>query len=186
MLDLNKTGISRVTCYTASPVETCDRCSAGIKYVSLVVYRDGSSARYGSECINKILDAAPDMRKLYAKNAKRLAQLLDYERILSGPVSAMPRGPEYYGSGLYMIADSKGSAIIFEHYFFHPEFDRERNEDSGRYPVRESDSEYAARQQAVIARSLPKLRAEITRIETFLARVLAKAGQAACAQAMDN
>jgi hypothetical protein len=35
-LNLDATAIRSVSAYTASPVECCDRCSAGIKYVFAV------------------------------------------------------------------------------------------------------------------------------------------------------
>lgn len=132
---MNQSGIARVTQYTASPVECCDRCSAGIKNVFLVVYRDGFSAKYGSECIKKILDSAPDMRSLFNKNAKLLAVYQGYLRILSGPVEQMPRGSEYYGSGLYFVADASGKDIFFKRWVFHPSFDAEKNAAGGRYVV---------------------------------------------------
>lgn len=171
---MNQTGISRVSMYTACPVEMCDRCSTGIKYVHLVVYRDGSVQKYGSECIKKILDNAPDMKRLYNQNAKLLALYQDYVKIFSGPVEDMPRGSEYFNSGLYFVADSNGKDISFGHWFFHPLWDVEKNSGGDRYVVTNVE-ETKARYMKAIAVDLEKLKAEVTRLEGFLGRVLAKA-----------
>jgi hypothetical protein len=37
---LKNSAIRTVSFYTACPVETCDRCGQGIKYVGLVNYKD--------------------------------------------------------------------------------------------------------------------------------------------------
>lgn len=170
---LDKSGIKRVTFYTASPVECCSRCSAGIKYVALVEYRDGVTEKYGSECINKILSAAPDMRKLFSKNEKLLKRYTDALEIFSRKPEDMPRGREYYGSGLYFVADSTGKDISTTHWFFHPLPDVERNAQSGRYPIGDV-RRYTEKQLAAIKEGKAWLQKEVTRIEVFLARILNK------------
>lgn len=170
---MNQSGIARVIEYTASPVECCDRCSAGIKNVFVVVYRDGFRAKFGSECIRKMLAQAPDMWALFNKNSKLLVKYQEYVSILSGPVDQMPRGSEYFGSGLYFIADSKGKDIAFKNWFFHPNYDVAKNASGNRYVVYDP-AEKARKDMAEIERGLAGLRKEIERIELFLARVLAK------------
>lgn len=171
-MNLEASAIRKVTFYTAAPVETCDRCSAGIKYVALVTYRDGQTQKYGSECINKILDNAPSMRTLFNKNAKLMKRYQGYLKVLSGPVEAMPRGQEYYGSGLYFIGDGEGKEIFFgTHYFFHPIIDAEKNANGEHYVVT-NEAERLKRDMAAIAADLPKIAAEISRLELFLAKVL--------------
>ena len=177
--ELNRSGIKSVGFTqkvmragdTFIPTGTCDRCGTGIKNVFVVTYRDGSVQNYGSECINKILSNAPDMKSLFAKNAKLLKRYQDYLTILSGPAEAMPRGSEYYGSGLYFIADSEGKDISFGHWFFHPIFDEEKNADHQRHVVK---TEWIARCEKEIQRDLPKLKSEIARLESFLGRILFK------------
>ena len=156
---------------TFIPTGTCDRCGTGIKNVFVVTYRDGSVQNYGSECINKILSNAPDMKSLFTKNAKLLKRYQDYLTVLSGPIEAMPRGSEYFGSGLYFIADSEGKDISLGHWFFHPIFDEEKNADHQRHVVK---AEWLARCEKEVQRDLPKLKAEIARLESFLGRVLFK------------
>jgi hypothetical protein len=174
-MNLESSAIRRVTFYVATGnVETCDRCSAGIRNVALVTYKDGDTQRYGSECINKILENAPDLRKLFNKNAKLLKKYQEYLTILSGPAEAMARGREYFNSGLFFVADSEGEDVAFNgHWFFHPLFDVEKNANGNRYVVSESPEAYAAKQIAEYKRyDEPKLIAEIARIELFLAKIL--------------
>lgn len=157
------------------PAGTCDRCGTGIKNVFVVVYRDGSVQNYGSECINKILANAPSMKTLFHKNAKLLRRYQDYLTILTGSVESMPRGSEYYGSGLYFIADSEGKDIyIPTHGLFHPLFDADKNTSGQHYHVKSAE-QHVARCMADIAKDVLTLQTEIARLESFLARVLAKA-----------
>ena len=168
---MNQTGIAKVFQYVANPVETCDRCSQGIKYVFVIAYRDGFTAKFGSECIHKMMDNAPDMWALFNKNAKLLTKYQDYVTILSGTIDQMPRGSEYFGSGLYFVADSKGKDISFNNSYFHPSFDSEKNALGSRYVV--EDTEKKERDDmARIAKGLIGMKAEIARIELFLARIL--------------
>ena len=74
---LEKTGIRRVNFYVASPVETCDRCGQGIRNVALVTYKDGTSARFGCDCIEKVLATAPNLRRLFRRNAELLISYSD-------------------------------------------------------------------------------------------------------------
>ncbi len=173
-MNLQASAIRSVSFYVAYPVESCDRCSAAIKNVFVVSYRDGETQRYGSECINRILDAEPTLGKLFHKNAKLLRKYRDYLAILTGPVESMPRGQEYYGSGLYFIADSTGKDISFKHWFFHPVYDADKNASGQRYIVSDAAKRHVDC-MAAIAHELPALNAEIVRLETFLARILRKA-----------
>ena len=157
------------------PAGTCDRCGTGIKNVFVVAYADGSVQNYGSECINKILANAPTMKTLFSKNAKLLRRYQDYLKILTGSHEDMPRGSEYYGSGLYFIADSEGKDIyIPTHGLFHPIFDVEKNASGQHYRVK-NVQEHVERCAKDIAADVPKLQAEVTRLEKFLARCLANA-----------
>jgi len=167
--------ISSVTCYTASPVETCDRCSAGIKYVSLVRYKDGTSERYGSECINKILDGDTSLKSLYNKNVKLLKRYRESLDVLRRPYNEMPRGSEYYGSGLYFIAGFDGKDLMGDGcWIFHPIYDEEKNS-SGQHYVVTDPAARLARCEADMNKAMSFYIAEIERIEKFLARILNKA-----------
>ena len=169
-------GIKSVSYYIASPVECCDRCSAGIKHVFAVSYKDGQTQKYGSECINKILANAPNLKTLFAKNSKLLIKYRGWLSILTGPVENMPRGSEYFDSGLFFIGDSEGRDIFVDrHWFFHPLPDFEKNAGGGRYVA--DPNTYAEKCMAEIngKRGVSWLQAEVSRLELFLGRVLAKA-----------
>lgn len=170
-------GIKSVTYYVAvGPVECCSRCFTGIRNVFLVNYQDGLREKYGSECINKIMNNAPSLRTMFQKNAKKLAKYQAWLAILSGPVAEMPRGSEYFNSGMYFIADAKGGDIFFNnHWYFHPEFDGEKNASSNR--VIADGASFYAKMLKDLQADLPKITAEITRLETFLAKVLRAAAK---------
>ena len=171
--------IKSVSYYTATEITCCDRCGQVIKHIAHVTYRDGEVQRYGWDCIEKILENAPDLKGLFKKNLKLAGKYRDYINILSGPVEKMPRGQEYFNSGKYFIADSEGKDIFFPtHWFFHPAMDVEKNHSGNAY-VSKDPVEFAARCNKEIANDLPKLQAELNRIEGFLARVLAKASAVA-------
>jgi hypothetical protein len=174
-MNLESSAIKSVSFYIATgPVECCDRCSAGIRNVFAVSYRDGEIQKYGSECINKILGAEPTLRKLFNKNIKLLKLYKDYLAIFSGPINQMPRGREYFNSGLYFIGDSHGEDIFFNgHWFFHPLFDQDKNAIGPHYIVNDSPEEYANKQLAEYERrDKAKLVSEIARLEAFLAKIL--------------
>lgn len=157
------------------PAGTCDRCGTGIKHVFVVAYADGSIQNYGSECINKILANAPSLKTLFNKNAKLLRRYQDYLSILTGKPEDMPRGNEYYGSGLYFVADSEGKDIyIPTHGVFHPIFDVEKNASGQHYRVANVEQRTSDCMKA-IAKDVVIVQAEIARLEKFLARMLAKA-----------
>ncbi len=86
----------------------------------------------------------------------------------------MPRGSEYFNSGKFFIADSKGKDISFGHWFFHPTLDTTKNVAGKPYYSPDAD-EFAAKCQKDISYDLPKLAAEITRLELFLARIMRNA-----------
>ena len=163
--------ISRVTYFQASPVHTCDRCSQGIKHVFSVTFRDGLRQEYGSECINRVLDAEPTLRSLFAKNSRLLQKRQRALRALSLPDDQMPRGREYYGSGLYFVADEQGEDVMTTHWFFHPIYDVEKNQSGERYVVTD-DAKRLAEIRKDIEQGKAWLAKEIDRIELFLAKVL--------------
>ncbi len=172
-----KSAIVRVSYYMASPVECCDRCSQGIKHVFVVSYRDGLTEKYGSECINKILSGDTSLKNLFNKNSKLLQKFQRYLEIFNMPENEMPRGSEYFGSGLYFIGDGEGKDIMFDgHWTFHPVFDVEKNGSSQNYSIAEDAiPAWQAKRRAGIEKGKVYLQKEIDCIETFLARVLAKA-----------
>lgn len=175
------TAIKSVSYYRAAEITTCSRCGQVIKNVAHVTYRDGLVERYGMDCIEKILEAEPSLISLFKKNAKLARKYSDYIAILTGPADKMPRGREYFNSGLYFIADSEGKDIMFERWYFHPEYDAAKNAVGPHYVVKDAAA-HVARAAQEIERALPKMRAELARIEGFLARVIAK-GLATQAQA---
>lgn len=172
-MDINTSAIARVTYYQASPVRTCDRCSQGIKHVFRVTFRDGFIQEYGIECINKVLDNAPDLKSLFASNSKRLQKYLGWMQVLNRADAEMPRGSEYFSSGLYFIADEKGKDITGGRgeRFFHPVYDEERNSVGPHYIVADP-AEHVARCHAEIELGKKFFAKEIERLEVFLARVL--------------
>jgi hypothetical protein len=164
--------IQRVTYYQAAPVHTCDRCSQGIKHVFRVTFRDGLVQEYGIECINRVLDNEPSMRSLFAKNSKLLQKRQRALRALSMPEDQMPRGSEYFESGLYFIADEKGEDVMGDtHWFFHPVYDVEKNHSGNRYVVCD-DAAHLAECREQIEKGKVWLVKEIERLETFLAKVI--------------
>lgn len=172
------TAIKRVTYYQASPVETCDRCGTGIKNVFLVSYQDATTQRYGSECINKILGGDTTLKGLFNRNAKKLQKYQQFLAILSSPESEMPRGSEYFNSGLYFIGNGEGKDVSTTHWFFHPEYDAEKNTAGGRYVVTDRAARLAECRKE-IEQGKAWLGKEIARIEQFLAKVLRQAPKAA-------
>jgi len=170
---LDRTGsIARVSYFQASPVHTCDRCNQGIKHVFRVTFRDGLVQEYGIECINRVLDNEPSLRSLFAKNSKLLQKRQRALRALSLPEHQMPRGREYFGSGLYFIANEKGEDVMGDTcWFFHPLYDREKNIAVGKYVVRDESARLTeCREQ--IEKGKTWLAKDIERIECFLAKVL--------------
>jgi hypothetical protein len=184
--DLNSSGIKAVRFMTATvrvgdhmqPSGTCDRCGAGIMNVFVVIYRDGLVQHYGSECINKILNNAPSMKSLFHKNSKLLKKYQGYLDILSLPVEQMPRGSEYYGSGLYFIGDPDGKDILYKNFLFHPLFDEEKNAGGPNYIVRDKAA-HVGNCEKHIGIMKTRLTAEVARLEAFLGRVMFKAMQEA-------
>lgn len=182
--------IRSVRCYVASPVETCDRCAAGIKYVTVVTYADGLRAKFGSECINKILSGDTSLKKLYDKNVKLLKKYTRYLEILSLPFDEMPAEFSYYDRGFYMVTDDDGKAILLDHYFFHPTkvdadkldvFDGRPTFDMrpfGPYGAPYTLENWTKKCTGEIEDGKAHLTKEIARIGGFLARVLAKASAA--------
>lgn len=178
-MNLSSSAIRNVSYYTATPVTSCDRCSTGIKNVFVVTYKDGEKQKFGSECINKILGGKDNLLSLFKKNSELLKKYLDYVAILTGPVEQMPRGREYFGSGKFFIADSKGKDIFFKsHWFFNPTMDVAKNHAGSRY-VSKDPAEFSATAMKDLNRDVLALQAEIVRIEAFLAKILRAAPEAA-------
>jgi len=180
------TSALRVSCYVASPVETCDRCSAGIKYVSVVHFADGLTQKFGSECINKILNQDNSLKAQFKKNSELLRKFQRYLEILSMPEDQMPIDPRgYYNRGLYFVADDNGQSICLSHYFFHPTKldDHAEFDGSATFDMRScgktsweplTRDNWAIKCRQAIAEGRKELQGHIVRIEKFLAAVLRK------------
>lgn len=130
----------RLSFYTASPVETCDRCNQGIKHVALIELKDGTRQKFGMDCINKMLAGDNSLKSVFAKNQKLLKRYTRSLEILNMPIEQMPRGDEYYNSGIFMVGgnelESRGN-IYGEggKCFFHPVIDVEKNTMGSNYPM---------------------------------------------------
>lgn len=169
----NASGIARMSCYRAAPPETCDRCSAGISIVNVVFFKDGTRSTYGSDCIEKVLAGDTSLVRLYRKNFKALERALRADRALAKGADA-PRGHEYYGSGIYMVADETGEDVFADRRaYFHPKVDEEKNR-SGRNYVQQDYPKFAAEALAAMTRGRASLATEIARLEAFLGRIVAK------------
>lgn len=173
-------GIQSVRCFVApGPVQTCDRCNAAIRHVALVTWKDGTSRRFGSECINKILKGDTSLRRLFEKNRKMAERYAHWLDVLRREPEQMPRGHEYYGSGLFFIADDNGTEIMGNgRSQFHPLPDWDKNQGGDRYVQSGSPEEYRMARGVEIARMVEWLEKESHRIAVFLARVVAKYGAA--------
>lgn len=172
--------------YVASPVETCDCCSAAIKHVSVVTYKDGTRVKYGCKCIEKALSGDNSLRALYRRNLKLLQTYKRYLEIFNMPEDQMPVVP-YYDRGYYMIADDNGRAICLERYTFHPSrIDEKAERTMDCCPTLDMRScGKSAWEPNTVENCKIKFRhafeknkeylvAQIDRIEAFLARVLAR------------
>jgi hypothetical protein len=186
------TAIKSVSYYVACSVETCDRCGQGIKYVHPVSLKDGTVFKYGSECINAVLEGDNSLKSLWRKNANQLKRLKLHLKILNRPLDQIPTEREYYNSGIYIITDGSGKTINGSRtgcILFHPTVNVERNADSqyaikgqqrdwvegGRRVYGNYTHEVASRLSLeAIENAKVYIKSEIERIELFLARILAK------------
>lgn len=184
----NPSAIKRVCYYVASPVETCDRCGQGIKHVFAVSLKDDSRSVYGSECINKVLAGDTSLRSLWRKNVKILQYRQDCLRVLES--GNIPRGQEYYGSGMFFCALEDGTDIMTLKgaSLWHPDIDEAKNlagkayrqdgtqwngkRDSEGKPIYNTPDAFRARAKADIAGAIVELKASVSALESFLARVL--------------
>lgn len=174
--------IARVRSYTASPVETCDRCAAAIKFVTVVTFRDGVTQRFGSECINRVLAGETSLAKLVQKNLKLDRKYEAWVDVLSRAPELMPRGREYYGSGMYFLADDSGADIFVgtdparaaSKWIWHPMPDWTRNQAGDRYVQEITPEAYRAKAQVDIDAARAWVESQRERIGLFLARALAK------------
>lgn len=199
-----RTGLRSVMSYRDAQGCTCDRCGTFIKMVVRVETVDGVVARYGSECINKILRADNSLLAVWRKNERRLKRLVEVEASLAN-ASEWRKGGEYYGSGMHMIADRNGQDIgetsyrlvhrhphcpaiqgphLIEdrcHYLFHPDVDLTKNAQS-KYPLDgratwdgpNTPENYVAKCRSEAFLMLARVRSEIEKTSRFLARVLEK------------
>ena len=178
-------GIKSVNFYRADGTEFCDRCGAAIKNVALVSWKDGTTSRFGSECINKILAGDNSLMALYRKNEKILKSATMALDVLSRPIESMPFGSEYYGSGKFFIADDEGEDIHGKNgWFFHPIADLEKNAASDFYNFCEPGDEGCGqktyeqfRKEALMKIESGKkfFQAKIVEAQAFLTRILATA-----------
>ena len=169
-----KSAIRKVSYYyQTGPFQTCDRCSTAIRHVFVVHYVDGLTEKYGSECINKILSGDTSLKALFNKNAKLLQKYQNSLAALSMPADQMPRGKEYFGSGIYFIADCEGKDVFSTHWFFHPVFDQEKNA-AGRHYIVEDAAARMKKCCQEIEEGKAWFAKEIGRLETFLGRVIQK------------
>ncbi len=186
------TAIRSVTCYIASPVEMCDHCSAGIKYVSLVTFKDGTHQKFGCKCIERVLSGDVSLLTLFRKNEKLLRKYRSYQSILSLPAGEMQVDPSgYYNRGFFFIADENGKTIQFDgRAYFHP-----TNVDWEKFSACRAGGGFTAtldcrpfasawepftaenwqrKCEHSIQAALLKLASEIERLEAFLARIVSK------------
>lgn len=94
-------------------------------------------------------------------------------KVQSAPTGLMVRGSEYYGSGLYFIADEKGEDVMGDGcWFFHPLFDQDKNAGGGCYVVEDVAAWQTKQRGEIERRGKAFFVKEIERLETFLAKVL--------------
>jgi len=172
---LHPSAIKSVSCYTACPVETCDRCGSAINLVNVVTLKDGTSQKFGSECINKILAGDTSLKGLFAKNAKLLKRYKNWLETLRLPVEQWPVGSDYYNSGFFFVAATNGEEIRYGKSgssLFHPLHFAKPSSPYFRDGAQGDriKADHAAKPE--LARQY--LAAEILRIESFLARIVAK------------
>ena len=183
-------GLRRVSYYVApGAVEICDRCGAAIRIVAVVEWRDGTKQKYGSECINKILGGDTTLKGLFKKNFNLLRQFQGWLDVLNRPVNQIPKGREYFKSGLYMITDDNGKDIHASKtgaFLFHPDADLERNAVSDYAFLQEGESlpyhtsgkmtyaQFQAKRLKEIEDAKVWLQDQISRLESFLAKVVEK------------
>lgn len=169
------TAIKSVSFYIASPVECCDRCGQGIKYVSLVTRRDGSASKYGMDCIEKVLKSNASLLALFRKNTKLLKKFQGWQSMLALSVEEMPHGSPYFDSGLSFIGNEDCDVCTRTGRLFHPLYDAAKNARSIHYAFSPTEEE---RWSAKCMKEIESTRAwhasEITRMESFLASILAR------------
>ena len=173
--DAKGTGIARVHCYVApGRTETCDRCSRDIRHVCLVTWKDGRSERFGIECINKILGGDTSLQTLFKKNQKLAEKYAHYLDVLSREPELMPRGSEYFGSGLFFIADDDGKDISLGRWCFHPVPDWDKNQGGDAYVQQMTQEVYRTAKLADVAKMVTAIKIEQARVEGFLKKALIK------------
>lgn len=172
---MNESAISRVSFHVAAQATTCDRCSQGIKNVVTVAFKDGTSSNFGLDCIHKVLAGDLSLKSAFNRNKKLLIKLKAVHEVLSRKPEDMPKGHEYYGSGLYFVCLDDGSQIwLKDGALFHPVYDVEKNRNSRYYAVADAAA-WDANTRAKISAARPVVESEIVRVERFLASVLTRA-----------
>lgn len=182
-------GLKAVSFYRDSVGCTCDRCGTYIKNVALVTYVDGERARYGSECIEKVLGKKTTLAGLWRKNARLLkVRQMDLEA-LELPEDQMNAKPGNGCVGHFIIRnrDDKWVTVDRGCIVFHPtrfsETAKERMNGECRLDMRSmglsawepcTEENMTRLHRDNLEKGKAWLRQEIAKLQTFLARVLAK------------
>jgi len=178
----NISSITRVKYYDlGKAVKNCDRCGLGIRYIHEVNFIDGQKLVYGSDCIYKILAGDNNLLTFYKKKQKLLSRLNEILDVLSRNPEEIPRGSEYFDSGLFFIGngktiktkhgEKKQDLIHGSRWFFHPIIDESKNLNSDR---RRDPSKFKEKSMDDIKNRIPKIKAEADLCERFLAQYLNK------------
>ena len=164
--------IKRVTFIKDSA--SCDHCGQGIKNINVVEYIDGTVKRFGTTCIFRILSGNPSLVKFYQKKQRELATLKNNLEVLNRAPADLPRGSEYFNSGLYFIADDKGKDINGNRcWIWHPAIDWEKNQ-AGKNYRQESREQWARESAEGIQKAREWIEGAIFRAEAFLTKYLEK------------
>ena len=109
--------------------------------------------------------------------------------MLNRPVEQIPKGQEYFKSGMFMIADDNGEEIHASRtggFLFHPDVDLERNAMSEYALLQEGESspyqtsgkmtyaKFQAKSMKGIEEGRMWLKEQVSRLESFLAKVVEK------------
>ena len=166
---------------------TCDRCGAGIAMVHAVDFKDGSRQVFGTDCIEKILSGDTSLQSLYRRQVKNLARCKRaVEALQLGDAAAL--GQEYYGAGMFFVADSTGASVTGDRgqSFWHPKVDAEKNLAGTNYRldgrlilkggrwVNNTPEQFTLQAREDMTRALGYFNAEVAKIESFLGRIVAK------------
>lgn len=162
--------------------EICDRCGTQIRYVFTVTFVDNVTKKFGSECINKILAGDNSLKTLFKKKQKEAIELAQKIEILKRDPDDMPRGPEYFGTGIYTIGDPNAKlvngampSLMWGRVFFHPNIDWHKNQNITHRPkVTGTADSFRQKELNEIKQFLPKMEAQLNAINAFIAKALQK------------